>query len=333
MKNNHYSYGKKLLLLCFLMLSYAGFAQVAGTSFTYTLANPSNPSPTTLEFDINLVVNHTGTALADGGVKVANLQYGVNFNPNIMNGGTPSTAANGGSFVLIANTRDAIFDGLNFTGANGVGSYRGTVNNFGQLRVIGTAVNGASSVLIPNGTYRIGRYRFTNTVAWTANSDAQFWINNSAAGASTTPGIIGYKNGTTTPNYPYGLTSPAANPGVSVGYTEASPLSLVLNATEVPVSGVQFMYTLANPSNPTPTTLEFDINLVVNHTGTALADGGIKIASLQYGVNFNPAIMNGGTPSTAANGGSFVLARVPVMPFLMDWIFPELMEVVPTEEP
>ncbi|MGK4568330.1 T9SS sorting signal type C domain-containing protein [Flavobacterium sp. 3HN19-14] len=217
---------KKLLLLSLLMLSYSGFAQVEGANFKLTLGNPSFPSPTTLDFDVNLVVNHTGTALADGGIKIGNLQYGINFNPAILNGGTPSTAPNGGSFVLLPGTRDAVFNGLDFSGVNGVGSYRGLVNGYGQLRVIGTLVPGSSSVLIPNGTYRIGRYRFTNTVAFTGNGNAQLWINDIIKSGSTAPAVTGYKNGTTTPSFVYGLSSPAAAPGLTVGYTQDSTLGV-----------------------------------------------------------------------------------------------------------
>jgi len=208
------------------MLSYSGFAQVEGAHFTMTLGNPTFPSPTTLEFDLDLIVDHAGTALSDGGIKLGNLQYGVNFNPEIMNGGAPSTDPNGGSFVLLPGSRDAIFSALNFSGVNGVGSYRGTVNSYGQLRVIGTLIPGTVSVLVPNGTYRIGRYRFTNTVAWTPSSNPQFWINNVIKNGSTVPAVTGYKNGTTTPSFVYGLASPAASPGLTIGFTQANPLGI-----------------------------------------------------------------------------------------------------------
>ena len=226
MKNNTYYICKNLLVLLFFMLSYTGFSQVEGTHFTMTLGNPTFPSPTTLEFDLDLIVDHTGTALADGGIKLGNLQYGINFNPEIINGGTPSTVPNGGSFVLIPGTRNPIFSALDFSGVNGIGSYRGTVNGYGQLRVIGTLIPGAASVLVPNGTYRIGRYRCTNTVAWTPSSNPQFWINNVIKNGSTVPAVTGYKNGTTTPSFVYGLASPASSPGLTIGFTQANPLGI-----------------------------------------------------------------------------------------------------------
>jgi hypothetical protein len=217
---------KNLVVLFLLLLSMTGLAQVPGANFKMTLANATFPTPTTLEFDILLIAQHTGTALADGGIKVGNLQYGINFDPAILNGGNPSKEANSGSFTLVPGTRDQIFSGLNFSGANGVGSYRGIVNDYGQLRVIGTLVNGQNAVLIPNGTYRVGRYRFTNTVAWAPGSDAQLWINNTIKGGSTVPAVTGYKNGTTTGSYVYSLNTPKNDPGLSIGYSEESALGV-----------------------------------------------------------------------------------------------------------
>ncbi|MGK4568320.1 hypothetical protein [Flavobacterium sp. 3HN19-14] len=118
---------------------------------------------------------------------------------------------------------------MDFSGANGSGTYRGTVNGFGQLRVIGSLLSGSSAVLVPNGTYRIGRYRLTNTVPWTPSSNAQFWVNNVTTNGSTAPYVTGYKNGTTFNSYPYGLATPVATPGVTVGYSEGAPLPLTLN--------------------------------------------------------------------------------------------------------
>ncbi|MGK4568316.1 hypothetical protein [Flavobacterium sp. 3HN19-14] len=104
MKTTNHYHLKNLLLLCTLMLSYFGSAQVDGASFTYTIANATNPTPTTLEFDVNLVVNHTSTALSDGGIKISQIQFGINFNKDILNGGTPSTTQNQ-SFTILAGTQ------------------------------------------------------------------------------------------------------------------------------------------------------------------------------------------------------------------------------------
>jgi hypothetical protein len=228
------NYFKKFMLLCTLLLSLSGIAQVQGTSFTYTLANATNPTPTTFEVDVMLVVNHTGTALADGGVKIAQLAFGINFDPVILNGGTPSTTSGAGTFALISGTRDELLNTLDFSSLNGQGQYRGVFtvsgNTFGQLRSIGTLISGSSSILVPNGTYRIGRYRFTNTVAWTASSNANLWINPNNTGGSTTALVNGYKNGTTTGGYAYTTIAPSGAPGVALGYSFAAPLPLILNA-------------------------------------------------------------------------------------------------------
>ena len=232
------NYFKKFLLLFVLLLSYTGFSQVSGTSFTYTLSNGVNTSSTTFEVDVILNVNHTGIALSDGGLKIAQISFGVNFNNLILNGGTPTTVTNDGTWFLIPGTRDGAFNGQVFAQD---GTYRGVftvgTDTFGQLRVVGTLISGASSVLVPNGSYRIGRYRFTNTVAWTNNSNARLWINPNNTGGSTNSLITAYKNGTTTSGYGYTTSLPAGAPGVIAGYTLAAPFSLPLNANVCATSG------------------------------------------------------------------------------------------------
>ncbi|MGK4568315.1 hypothetical protein [Flavobacterium sp. 3HN19-14] len=99
---------------------------------------------------------------------------------------------------------------------------------YGMLRVVGTLSN-STAPLVPNGTYRIGRYRFTNTTTWAVSSNAQLWVNTGNFGGSTNAIVSGLKNGTSTPAYAYTPTAPAASPGVALGYTQAAPLSLLLN--------------------------------------------------------------------------------------------------------
>ena len=69
------------LLLCLLLLSFAGNAQVAGTHFAVGLANVTSTS-TTIEMDLQLTV--------DGSVnsRLLGFSAGINYNTAIVNGGT-----------------------------------------------------------------------------------------------------------------------------------------------------------------------------------------------------------------------------------------------------
>ncbi len=61
-----------------------------------------------------------------------------------------------------------------------------------------------------------------------------------------------------------------------------------------------FTVSLANGANPTPTTFEVDVLLTV----VAPAQG-VRLASVAFGVNYAPAILNGGTPCTTLGCGSW----------------------------
>ena len=135
MKENYFITSKKLFLFL-LMVSFSGYSQISGAHFTITLANPTNPTSSSFEVDVVLVVDPTGTALAQGGSRISGVSVGVMFNPSILNGGTPSTLTNGGVWTLIPGTRDASLAGLSFAQD---GTYRGIFNNYGQLRIVGFA--------------------------------------------------------------------------------------------------------------------------------------------------------------------------------------------------
>jgi hypothetical protein len=64
------------LLLCLLMLSFTGNAQVAGTHFTVGLANVTSTS-NTMEMDLIITVDGVNTRLAG-------FQAGINYNTAII---------------------------------------------------------------------------------------------------------------------------------------------------------------------------------------------------------------------------------------------------------
>jgi hypothetical protein len=219
MGNITYIIGKKTMLLGLLMLPFLGIAQ----HFTVSLANMTTTSDT-FEVDVTLTIDGTT------GVRLTSCSTGINFNPAILNGGTPCSPNNCGSWSLVPGT---IAPELT---ANGGLNLMNTTTRYpyGHLRIVQLTKVTSQVDLLP-GTYRIGRFRFTNTAPWTANSDADLWL--SPTNSSPTPGssntIVGFapygssnmiRNATTT-------TSPHY---VTVGYTQGNPLrGSVLNSAQL----------------------------------------------------------------------------------------------------
>lgn len=85
-------FSKKMLFFCLLLLSLTGNAQ----QFTVFLANQSSTS-TTFEVDLMIVI-------PEGGRRLTAVSAGINYNPAILNGGTPCTTLGCGSWSLVANT-------------------------------------------------------------------------------------------------------------------------------------------------------------------------------------------------------------------------------------
>jgi hypothetical protein len=216
--------GKSLLLLCLLMISFTGISQVAGTHFTVSLANVSSTS-TTMEFDVMLTVDGTGAAAS--GVKLSAMSAGINYNTAIVNGGTLSCAYIGG--------KSAQLSGL-------VNPASPSTVTAGHIRITGSPLTIDNSFDVVNGTYTLGRYRLTNTASWPQNSNAQLWLQPNNIGKTNTA-VNAFPYGVSVgASYSYSTTAPAASPGVSLGYTQASSLSHVLNA---------FCGITAQPVNPT----------------------------------------------------------------------------------
>nr|WP_294775996.1 T9SS type A sorting domain-containing protein [uncultured Flavobacterium sp.] len=216
--------GKGLLLLCLLMISFTGFSQVAGTHFTVSLANVTSTS-TTMEFDVMLTVDGTGAAAT--GVKLSAMSAGINYNTAIVNGGTLSCAYIGGKSTQLSGL-------INPTAPSTITP--------GHIRITGSPLTIDNSFDVVNGTYTLGRYRLTNTVSWPQNSNAQLWLQPNNVGKTNTA-VNAFPYGVSSgASYSYSTTAPAATPGVSLVYTQASSLSYTLNA---------FCGITSQPSNPT----------------------------------------------------------------------------------
>lgn len=141
----------KAILTLILAVIVCLKSSFAADHVTLSLQNPTSTF-NTLEFDV-YIVNDGTTALNLGGY-----QFGINFASSILAGGTPAA----GSYTYLAGTRDASFALLN----NPSVQY-----NNSQLRVVANTVLFPNATPMPIGVQRsLGRFRFTNTVNWLANS-------------------------------------------------------------------------------------------------------------------------------------------------------------------
>jgi hypothetical protein len=208
-------FSKKALLFCLLLVSMISEAQ---TQFTFTIANQTSTS-NTFEFDILLTV-------PTGGRRIYGLSAGVNFSNTILNGGTPCTVNNCGSYIFIPGSAAPELTangGLN----NPSVAYTSASSH---LRFI-QSTKAASLVDVAAGTYRIGRFRFTNTVSWTASSNAQLWSSPvGGAVTNTTVSQAALGGGVIT------TLSTITNPAVILTHTTSNRFSLPLNFPSCPTA-------------------------------------------------------------------------------------------------
>ncbi|NBP75871.1 MAG: hypothetical protein EBU61_07560, partial [Crocinitomicaceae bacterium] len=180
--------------------------------YTIWLANTSSTS-NTMDFDVMFSVD-----APTNGVKLSGLSVGINYNSSIVNGGALSIAYMGGKTPAINSL------------VNSVSSATA-----GHLRILSTPLVIGSAIDIPVGTYRLGTYRVTNSLAWTSASNAQLWLNPTNTGGKTISAVN---------SWPFGATSgtsasyTVANLGVTLNYTSTSTLSVLLNAASGPTASV-----------------------------------------------------------------------------------------------
>ena len=243
---------KKLLLLFLLVSSATGFAQ----HFTVTLDNFMSTT-NTFEVDVILTIN----APAEG-ARLCGTSVGINYNPAILNGGMPCTTYSYegcNSWILVPGT---IAPELANVGLS-VFTTRNRANPIGHLRIV-QAPNPASLLDLVAGSYRIGRFRFTNTVPWTVDSDPELWLQPTNTNPSgSTNAIVSFYNfgsdqfmrAATTTTSPYYVT---------LGYTQGSPLLRVLNSSLATVSSeVSSDLATAFP-NPFSSTFKLNLTTVSN---------------------------------------------------------------------
>ncbi len=211
---------QKIMLLFLLAFSLLGHAQ----HFTVTLDNFMSTT-NTFEVDVILTINSPAE-----GVRLCAVTAGINYNPAILNGGTPCTTNNCGSWALIPGT---IAPELTANGGLNMMNTTNRANAVGHLRIV--QVTKANSLVdLVAGSYRVGRFRFTNTVPWAVDGDPELWLQPTNLGGSSncivsfaafgTSNNIRATTTTTSPHY------------VTLGYTQGSPLLRVLNSSLATVS-------------------------------------------------------------------------------------------------
>ena len=267
---------KKALLFCLLLLSLVGEAQ----NLVLTLQNQTS-TQNTFDFDLMLTV-------PAGGRRIYSVSCGVNFNVGILNGGNPSVTtsqAGGASFNLVPGTRAAEFAGSTIVVPNT--SLRSLT--LPHLRIVQASIAG-NFIDLAAGTYRVGTFRFTNTVNWTASSNANLWISPTAANPSA--GGTNAQVGQST----FGVTgSPTTNTTIS------TPTPLQLSHSS---SGSTFSVPLNTPP-PCPTAVA--ASGLVAESPCAGAANGSAVITLTGAPNASAAVtytVDGGAVQNATLSSS-----------------------------
>ena len=163
-----------------------------------------------MEMDLKLTVDGTVNS------RLLGFSAGINYNTAIVNGGTLTFEYIGGRSQEISSF---LPNTLN------------SANTPGHLRIAASSLGSASGIDVTIGqVLTLGRYRVTNSVAWTSASNAQLWLQNTASGRTATAiSATGY--GVTSGGvYAYSTSTPSSTPGVSLSQTTTSTLTLMLNA-------------------------------------------------------------------------------------------------------
>ncbi len=162
---------KIVALFCGLLVSMAGFSQSHVTMSLMNISTTSN----TIEYDLYMI-NDGNTTL-----KLSACSYGVNFDKEILNGGTIS-------YSYVERSRSRGLEGLTkFTLAST------QVADIHQVRMTSMPCGFADApALLPDVPFKVGRFRITNSVSWTSNSLPSLALMESGRMGLTTTQIVAY---------------------------------------------------------------------------------------------------------------------------------------------
>jgi len=230
------------------------------------------------------------------GVKLSGLSAGINYNTSIVNGGTLTLSYVGGKTPIIANL---VNSSLNAATA-------------GHLRIGATPLVIGSAIDIPSGTYCLGKYRVTNTASWSSASNAQLWLQPVNTGGKTLCAVN---------SWPFAATSgtsvsyTVANSGLTLNYTQATPLTLMLNAqicatsaSQTASSGVTCFggnngsSTITMSPTPTVSSITYTVDGGASQSAT-LVGGAFTVSGLSAGAH-TVVISNTGCSNVTATGVS-----------------------------
>ena len=117
------------------------------THFTISRENINSISIT---IDFDLIMNIDGNTISSNGVlgtRFSGITTGINFNNNILNGGSVS--------LTYLGTRDTSINAIIINKLN--------TSTKGNIRIVGLHLHLLILLIIANNVYKIGRYRLTNS--------------------------------------------------------------------------------------------------------------------------------------------------------------------------
>ncbi len=206
----------KLLFLTLSLLSLCGFAQIEKPIYTIGLANVTNTA-TSIEMDVIVTIDNPTNR-----TKLSQLSVGVNYNTSILNNGNPCDTKNCGSWTYIGGKSSAI--------AGLLTTFNTTTSDYGHLRIVGTPLDFNNAITVANGSFTLGRYKFTNSVPWTKNSNAQLWLQPTNQGNKTNTILSTFPNEFSRKLVANTTVFNRNSKIISLQYTSDSPLNYILNS-------------------------------------------------------------------------------------------------------
>ena len=248
----------------------------------------------TIDFNLTVTVTNPSEGMRFGG-----FQTSINFNTNIINGGTISASYVGGrSTQLSGLANNAIL-----------------LSSAGNIRLQVSSLTAANGVDMAQGTtYSLGTYRISNTANW-ATGNANMWLQNVLLSQRTNSAVLGYPLGSTSGGlYNYTTTAPASLPGLILSHTSVLPYSLPVgqicaaSASQTASSGVTCFggsngsSTITMSPTPTVASITYTVDGGSSQSAT-LVNGAFTVTGLSGG-NHTIVISNTGCSNVTATGVS-----------------------------
>ena len=215
---------KCILCFSFILLTFTGFSQTAGTLYTVGFRNVTTTA-NTIEGDITLTINGPVN-----GVRLSGMQVGMYFDVAILTDNPTLTWTRVDLPMRSRSPELATF--INNTTAT---------FPTGHLRISAIPLVYGSAFVIPTGTYTFDRYKLTSSTNWVANSNAKLYFSPTNTGGRTNTAVNSWAYDAIfgDASFSYSTTAPFDAPGVILAYTSAAPLSVVLNVA-LPVELLNF---------------------------------------------------------------------------------------------